>query len=210
MRTTPSTSRFGRTRTGHPGIVIALGTLALVTAFAGHAASEAPVSDQVLEFEMQLLDGRTQDLAEYRGKVVLLVNVASRCGLTPQYAGLQSLYERKKDQGFVVLGFPANDFAQQEPGTDEEIAKFCRMNYGVTFPVFSKIHVRGPDIHPLYDRLTSQPDPVGGPVAWNFQKYLVNREGRVVERFAPSKSPESTELVALIEKLLAESPGGAR
>lgn len=131
------------------------------------------------------------------------MNVASRCGLTPQYTGLQSLYERYGGKGLQILGFPANDFMGQEPGTDEEIAQFCDMNYGVTFPVFSKISVKGDDMHPLYAELTSMPEPIGGEVLWNFQKYLVDREGNVVAKFGPRTEPDDAELVAKIEELLA-------
>jgi glutathione peroxidase len=153
---------------------------------------------------MKRLSGAPEDLASYRGQVVLIVNTASRCGYTPQYAKLQSLYERYADRGFVVLGFPSNDFGGQEPGTNNQIRQFCRMNYGVTFPMFSKIRVRGEDIHPLYARLTSQPPPVGGPVQWNFQKFLIDRTGRAVERFGPAIRPDDSKLVGRIEQLLAE------
>ncbi len=157
----------------------------------------------VLDYRMKRLDGSEENLADYRGNVVLMVNVASRCGLTPQYAGLQSLYECYEGKGLQVLGFPANDFMEQEPGTDEEIAQFCDMNYGVTFPVFSKINVKGDHMHPLYAELTSMPEPIGGDVLWNFQKYLVDREGNVVAKFGPRTEPDDAELVAKIEELLA-------
>lgn len=157
----------------------------------------------MLDYRMKRLDGSEENLADYRGNVVLMVNVASRCGLTPQYTGLQSLYERYGGKGLRVLGFPANDFMGQEPGTDEEIAQFCDMNYGVTFPVFSKISVKGDDMHPLYAELTSMPEPIGGEVLWNFQKYLVDRAGNVVAKFGPRTEPDDAELVAKIEELLA-------
>jgi glutathione peroxidase len=130
------------------------------------------------------------------------VNVASRCGLTPQYTGLQSLYEKYQGQGFEILGFPANNFMGQEPGTDEEIAEFCSMNYGVTFPVFSKISVKGDDIHPLYQEITTSPEPVGGDILWNFQKYLVDREGNLVAKIGPQTTPEDPTVTSQIEALL--------
>jgi glutathione peroxidase len=133
-----------------------------------------------------------------------VVNTASRCGFTPQYADLQALYERYGEQGFSVLGFPSDDFGNQEPGSDREIRAFCRSNYGVEFPMFSKVRVRGEEVHPVYAYLTSLPDPIGGPVKWNFQKYLVDRRGKVVARYAPSVSPEHPDLVAQIEELLEE------
>ncbi|TVQ63069.1 MAG: glutathione peroxidase [Phycisphaerales bacterium] len=163
---------------------------------------------QVLDFTMNRIDGTPQDLAEFRGDVVLIVNTASRCGMTPQYRGLEDLYREKKDEGFVVLGFPANNFMGQEPGTDEDIAAFCERNYGVTFPLFSKIIVKGDDMHPLYKRLTSQPAPVGGEIQWNFDKFLVDRQGRVVARFGPRTAPTDPAFVEAVEGLLAEASVG--
>lgn len=163
----------------------------------------------MLDFTMKRLDGTEQSLTDYQGKVVMLVNVASKCGLTPQYRGLQDLYTRYQGKGFEILGFPANDFAGQEPGTEEEIGAFCEMNYGVTFPLFSKISVVGDDMHPLYQSLTSMLEPIGGEVRWNFQKYLVDREGNVVARFSPKTTPEDPELVAKVEELL-EQPAVVR
>ena len=159
----------------------------------------------MLDYTMKRLDGQDEDLKNYQGKVLLLVNVASECGLTPQYSGLQALHARYKDQGFEVLGFPANNFGAQEPGTDQQIAQFCERNYGVTFPMFSKISVKGADTHPLYRELTSLPAPIGGEVEWNFQKYLVNREGEVVARFSPPTTPSDPNLVEKIEELLQET-----
>ncbi len=178
--------------------------IALALLVAGVAAADA--GPDVLDHRMKRIDGTMQDLSDYRGQVVLIVNVASKCGLTPQYEGLERLYEQKKDQGFVVLGFPANQFAGQEPGTDAEIAEFCRATYAVKFPMFSKIVVKGEGIHPLYRELTSAPSPIGGDVAWNFQKYLVDRQGRVVARYAPRTRPEAPEIVERIDALLAGAP----
>ncbi len=185
------------------GILAALSLLVF-----GVAATGDPMStggSHVLDRTMKRLDGSEQNLADYRGQVILMVNTASKCGLTPQYDGLEALYRKYKDRGFVVLGFPANDFMGQEPGTDAQIADFCRSTYGVEFPMFSKITVKGDDMHPLYRELTSQPAPVGGAVKWNFQKYLFDRKGNVVEKFDPQVKPDDPALVKRVEELLAQS-----
>lgn len=180
-------------------------TLVASGALAAHADPIAATQETtVLDRTMKRLDGSEQNLAEYKGRVVLLVNTASKCGLTPQYEGLEALHRKYRDRGFVVLGVPANDFLGQEPGTDPQIAEFCRSTYGVEFPMFSKISVKGDSIHPLYRELTSRPPPIGGPVEWNFQKYLVDREGNVVAKFSPRTRPEATEVVEKIEELLAK------
>lgn len=153
---------------------------------------------------MTRLDGSEEDLSLYKGKVVMLVNVASKCGLTPQYKGLQALYDRYGQKGLVILGFPANDFMGQEPGTDEEIGQFCELNFGVTFPLFSKISVKGEAMHPLYREITTMPEPIGGDVLWNFQKYLLNKSGEVVKKIGPQTPPEDPEVNAAIEALLEE------
>ncbi|MEI7446991.1 MAG: glutathione peroxidase [Burkholderiales bacterium] len=154
------------------------------------------------DFDAQTLTGRPQPLSAYRGKVALIVNTASKCGLTPQYKGLQALYDRFKDRGFVVLGFPSNQFGAQEPGTNDQIAEFCEMNFGVSFPMFGKIDVNGDGAHPLYKWLKSEkPGALGiEAIKWNFSKFLVDREGNVVERYAPTTEPDA--LAADIEKLL--------
>jgi len=166
---------------------------------AGEDSGEVTGVD-ALAHEMRLIDGTPRDLGEYRGKVVLLVNVASECGLTPQYEGLQALYEAKREEGLVVLGFPANNFGGQEPGSNAEIEAFCTGNYGVTFPMFEKISVVGEGVHPLYKELGAG---LGEPT-WNFTKYVVDREGRAVQRFDPRVSPDSPELVGAIDRLLSE------
>jgi glutathione peroxidase len=153
---------------------------------------------------MKRLDGSEENLANYRGKVVMLVNVASKCGLTPQYKGLQAIYDQYHDRGFEILGFPANNFMGQEPGTNEEIAEFCELNYGVSFPLFSKISVKGEDMDPLYQEITTMPEPIGGDVLWNFQKYLVNKDGDVVRKISPRTVPEDPEVTGAIEELLAQ------
>jgi glutathione peroxidase len=152
------------------------------------------------------IDGREQTLAEYQGSVMLVVNVASKCGLTPQYEGLESLYAKYRDQGLVVLGFPCNQFAEQEPGTNDEIAAFCRSTYAVDFPMFAKVEVNGAGRHPLYRFLTSVADAQGeaGDVQWNFEKFLVSRDGTKVLRFRPLVEPLAPELVAALEGLLGE------
>jgi glutathione peroxidase len=174
------------------------------TPAAGSGGAAAAGEGFVLDYQMNRIDGAPENLASYRGQVLLLVNVASKCGLTPQYEGLEALYDRYKGRGFSVLGFPANDFAGQEPGSDPQIAEFCRSTYGVRFPMFSKITVKGEGQHPLYRELTSLPAPIGGEVQWNFQKYLVNRRGEVVAKFDPRTAPDDPALVAQLEALLAE------
>jgi len=186
--------------TGSALLAVALLALGAVT---GHADPiSAMRGNSVLDHTMKRLDGSEQNLADYKGQVVLMVNTASKCGLTPQYEGLEALYRKYKDRGFVVLGFPANDFMGQEPGTDAQIADFCRSTYGIEFPMFSKITVKGEGMHPIYRELTSQPAPIGGAVKWNFQKYLLDRNGNVVAKFEPQVTPDAPELVKKLEDLL--------
>ena len=183
------------------------------------------MSASIYEIPVEKITGEPASLGEYKGKVVLVVNVASKCGLTPQYEGLEKLYERFSGQGFVIAGFPANDFKSQEPGTNDEIQTFCSMNYGVKFPMFSKITVVGAEKHPLYKALIdAQPKAIGvnevpfrqklkgfgiegnpePEILWNFEKFLVGRDGTVVKRFAPDTVPDAPELVAAIEGELAK------
>ncbi|HKC52912.1 MAG TPA: glutathione peroxidase [Myxococcota bacterium] len=156
------------------------------------------------DFKQKTLEGKDKNLADFKGKAVLVVNVASRCGLTPQYAGLQKLQDKYAARGFEVLGFPCNQFAGQEPGTETEIAEFCERNYGVTFPMFAKIDVNGAGRAPLYQWLTSQPTQPDGPgdVMWNFGKFLLDKQGNVVARFNPRVAPDAAELTSAIEKAL--------
>lgn len=154
-------------------------------------------------FTMKTIDGKDQPLSSYKGKVLLLVNVASKCGHTPQYENLEATYRRYKDRGFVILGFPANNFGGQEPGSDAEIKEFCKTKYDVTFNLFSKISVKGEDQHPLYKYLTTE-TPFKGDVKWNFQKYLVDKKGNVVAMFPTKVKPTDEEVVQKIEALLAE------
>ena len=183
------------------------------------------MSSSVYDIPVAKIGGESASLAEFKGKVLLVVNVASKCGLTPQYEGLENLYERFRGQGLVVAGFPANDFKEQEPGTNQEIQSFCTMNYGVKFPMFSKIAVTGPQKHPLYATLiAAQPKAKGDPAGWaavlkqhnidanpapelqwNFEKFIVSRSGDVVARFAPNTAPDAPELVSAIETELAKN-----
>jgi glutathione peroxidase len=159
--------------------------------------SERPV---VLTGSMNRLDGKPQDLGEFLGDVTLVVNTASKCGLTPQFEGLQALYAGKRDRGFTVLGFPANDFMEQEPGTADEIAEFCQVNYGVEFPMFEKTTVVGDDANPLFAELAAQSEQP----EWNFAKYLIDREGRLIRKFPAPMTPEDEELTGAIEQALAD------
>jgi len=161
--------------------------------------SSAFAASSVHEFTLPSIDGAPAPLSAYKGKTVLIVNVASQCGYTPQYTGLEALYKKYKNQGFVILGFPANNFGAQEPGTNEEIKTFCTRNYSVTFPIYSKISVKGDDQAPLYKFLT---DATGGDIKWNFTKILVDGNGKVITRFEPKVTPESPELVGAVEKAL--------
>ena len=159
-----------------------------------------------IQFSVKSLDGKPVDLAkQYQGQVLLIVNVASKCGLTPQYEGLEALYGKYGDKGLRVLAFPCNQFGQQEPGTDSQIKEFCDLNYSVTFPLFSKISVKGEDIHPLYAYLTSeQTDPgYAGEISWNFTKFLLDRKGRVIDRFQPKTTPDDPLVMQRIEQALA-------
>ncbi|WP_426998079.1 glutathione peroxidase [Pseudarthrobacter sp. N5] len=153
---------------------------------------------------LTLNDGTETDFGRFKGGVVMVVNVASKCGYTPQYAGLETLYEKFQDRGFEILGVPCNQFAGQEPGSDDEIAEFCQLNFGVTFPLTVKANVRGKNQHPLYSELTKfKTGVLPGLVKWNFEKFLVNRDGDVVARFAPTVEPDSAEIIDAIEDALA-------
>ena len=158
----------------------------------------------IYDADVAALDGSPAELGDYQGKALLIVNVASQCGLTPQYAGLQELHEQYADRGFAVLGFPCNQFGAQEPGTADEIATFCETNYGVTFPMFEKIEVNGDGRHALYEQLTVFADDEGeaGDIQWNFEKFLVSADGEVVRRFRPLTAPDDPSLVEAIEEQL--------
>ena len=156
----------------------------------------------IYQFEAELLDGKNKAFSDYQGKVLLIVNTASKCGFTPQFAGLEKLYEQYKAQGFEVLGFPCNQFGGQDPGSSEEIGAFCQKNYGVNFPMFAKVDVKGPEAHILFRYLTNNSKGIlGNGIKWNFTKFLIGKDGKVLNRFAPTTKPE--DLQAEIEKALA-------
>lgn len=183
-------------------IFISAIVLVWIVVWASPAGSGGGVS--IYDFKVKDIDGKGVSLETFKGKVVLIVNVASKCGLTPQYEGLQTVYNKYKDRDFVVLGFPANNFKGQEPGTDAEIKEFCSVKFGVAFPMFSKISVLGDDMHPLYRYLTGEETNPGfsGDIRWNFDKFLFSKEGKVVARFSPKIKPESEEVINAIEKEL--------
>ena len=189
-----------------PGLAALSGLLLLTSAAVVSAQDTAKKPASVLDFHVKDIDGKDVDLAKYKGKVLLIVNTASQCGNTPQYKDLQAIYEKYKGQGFEVLAFPANEFGAQEPGDNPQIKEFCSTKYKVTFPLFSKIVVKGSGIHPLYEFLTSeQTDPkFAGDISWNFAKFLVNNKGEVIGRFAPGVNPSSEKVTGEIEKALAE------
>jgi glutathione peroxidase len=165
------------------------------------------VMTTVHDFQVKTIDGQTKALGDYAGHPLLIVNVASRCGLTPQYTALEAVYRKFKARGFQVLGFPCNDFGAQEPGTEEEIKTFCSTKYDVSFPMFAKIHVKGKEQAPLYDFLTEQQTAPDGPgdIAWNFAKFLVGSDGKVLARFAPQTAPDAPEVISAIEAATKEA-----
>jgi len=166
----------------------------------------APVTKTVYDFKMKNIDEKEVSLSEYKGKVLLIVNVASLCGNTPQYKDIEAMYEKYKDKGLVVLGFPANNFMGQEPGSDEKIKEFCTKEYHVTFPMFSKISVKGSDMHPLYKYLTSKEENgvIDAPVKWNFQKFLIGRDGHVITSIGNHTSVTDADVVKSVEAALAK------
>jgi glutathione peroxidase len=181
------------------------GSIAAVAAVAIGCATAvaAPKSNSVYNFKMKTINGKMVSLGKFKGKVLLIVNVASKCGNTPQYAGLEKLYSEKKDQGFAILGFPANQFGAQEPGTDAQIKEFCTSTYNVTFPMFSKIVVKGDGINPLYSWLIANA-PYHDDIEWNFGKFLIGRDGQVIARFNPKVKPDDPQITDAIQKALAE------
>ena len=185
--------------------------LLAVVALPGCASSNATEQESAkvskpLSFTMKSLAGKDVDLSKYQGKVVLIVNVASKCGLTPQYEQLQALHDKYAEDGLAILGFPSNQFLWQEPGTAEQIQEFCRVNYGVTFDMFAKVNVKGKDACDLYKTLTSMDtEPVGpGKISWNFEKFIIGRDGEVVARFSPRTKPNDPEVLKVIESELAK------
>jgi glutathione peroxidase len=160
-------------------------------------------NDSIFSYKMKDIDGKEVSLDKYKGKVILVVNVASKCGFTPQYEGLQNLYEKHKDDGLVILGFPANNFKGQEPGSDEDIKQFCTLNYGVEFPMFSKVSVKGDDQAELFTFLTQAQNPdFTGEIKWNFEKFLIDKEGNLIRRFRSNVKPESDEIVNAVTKAM--------
>ena len=177
-------------------IILAVFLMSIFTLF-------TPSDTSIYEFPLEDIDGNEMSLEKYKGQVLLVVNVASKCGYTPQYEGLQAIYEEYEDQGLVIVGFPANNFKGQEPGTEEDIKQFCTLNYGVTFPMTSKVSVLGEDQEPLFTYLTSQPNQdFEGEIKWNFEKFLIDREGNLVRRFRSAVKPESKELTDAIKEIL--------
>lgn len=184
-------------------ILAGLGVLVLL-AFTNvsHPTHSKDMKDSIYNFNVTTIDGQQKPMADYKGKVLLIVNVASKCGFTPQYEGLEAIYKEYKDQGFEVLGFPCNQFGSQEPGTEQDIKSFCSLTYNVSFPMFSKVDVNGDNTHPLYEYLKNEKSGVLGSKAikWNFTKFLVDKEGNVIERYASATKPES--ITEKIEALL--------
>lgn len=167
------------------------------------AASASGAADSIYEIPLKDIDKKPTTLKKFEGKALLVVNVASECGLTPQYSGLEALHEKYKDKGFAVLGFPCNQFGGQEPGTNEEIKTFCSTRYGVTFPMFDKIDVKGAKRHPLYEKLSGPKAKFPGDVGWNFGKFLIGKNGQVIARFDPSEEPDSEKIATAIKAALA-------
>jgi glutathione peroxidase len=183
-----------------------LATFAVGLMMSTASFSFADEHECALDFKAKTIDGAEVDLEDYEGKVVLVVNVASECGLTPQYKGLQSLYDQNKDKGFVILAFPCNQFGSQEPGSNTEIKEFCSSKFHVSFPMFSKVDVNGDEAAPIYKYLTSKEVPPAGKgkISWNFEKFLIGRDGKLVNRFSPKTTPSDAELVKAVEAELAK------
>ena len=192
------------------GVILAVAAVALAggaykMGFILNPSPVEPVNEKsVFDFTVRDIDGKDVKLDAYKGKLVMIVNVASKCGYTPQYEGLQALYAKNKDKGFVILGFPANNFMSQEPGTEAEIKEFCSSKYKVTFPLFAKISVKGQDQHPLYNFLTNKAtDPqFSGDISWNFNKFLIDRSGKIVARFGSKDTPEGEAITAAVAKYI--------
>lgn len=176
--------------------------LLLLMATSGPHADDKD-ANSVYQFELKNIDGEKVSLSAYEGKVLLIVNTASECGYTPQYEGLQALYEEYSDRGLVILGFPANNFGGQEPGTNEQIKQFCSVNFDVTFPMFEKISVKGNNIEPLFTYLTTEDNPdFTGDIKWNFEKFLIDREGKLIRRFRSETEPRSDDILTAIREAL--------
>jgi len=193
------------TLTGDPGrgIVISMKALLLLAAVSSLQMVSLYAADSIYDIPLKDIDGKDTSLKPCQGKVLLIVNVASKCGYTPQYAALEALYQKDQSRGLVVLGFPCNQFRAQEPGSDAEIKQFCASKYNVTFPLFDKIEVNGPNRHPLYEMLAGKGSPVPGDIGWNFTKFLISRDGKILKRFESKVKPDSPEVTAAIEEALA-------
>jgi glutathione peroxidase len=178
-------------------ILILLAAILIFQVISAYAA------ESIYDISLKDIDGKNISLKPYQGKVLLIVNVASKCGFTPQYTALEALYQKYKDRGLVVFGFPCNQFAHQEPGTDVEIKQFCSSKYNVTFPMFDKIEVNGANRHPLYVLLAGKESPFAGNIGWNFTKFLVGRDGKILKRFESKVKPDSPEVIQAIESALA-------
>jgi glutathione peroxidase len=176
---------------------------AILLAFALVQIVASAQTNLLYDIPLKDIDGKPTSLAAYKGKVLLLVNVASKCGNTPQYTALEAMQKKYEAQGFTILGFPCNDFAGQEPGTPEQIKEFCSSTYNVTFPLFEKLHVKGPDQHPLYAALTGPTSPLPGPIDWNFAKFLISRDGKIITRFKAGVKPDTKEIVSAVETAIA-------
>jgi glutathione peroxidase len=180
-----------------------MNTTILIAAVLSLGIVSARAADSIYDIPLKDIDGKSTSLKPYQGKVVLVVNVASKCGYTPQYTALEALSRKYKDQGLTVLGFPCNQFGGQEPGTAEEIKQFCSSKYDVTFPLFEKIEVNGANRHPLYTMLAGKDSPVAGDIKWNFTKFLIGRDGKILKRFESPVKPDSAEVIQAIESALA-------
>ncbi len=178
-------------------------TISILGAVLTAQAALADGNSSLYGIPLKDINDQPTSLKAYQGKVLLVVNVASQCGLTPQYKALEAVHRKYKDKGFTVLGFPCNDFGAQEPGTHEEIKAFCSKNYDVTFPLFAKLHVKGSDRHPLYTALTGKDSPYPGDIKWNFGKFLVGKDGAIIKRFEPQTKPDAPEVIEAIEAALA-------
>lgn len=185
-------------------MILSFFTSVFMNMFFSPDVKSVSTAKSVYEFELPDIDGKKISLASYKGKVLLVVNVASKCGYTPQYEALQRVYELYKSKGFIILGFPANNFLGQEPGTNEEIKTFCSSKYAVSFPMFSKISVKGGDIHPLYNFLTTSNEKWKGDVKWNFTKFLIAKDGTIIQRFESKEKPDSEAVIRAIEVALQQ------
>ena len=177
--------------------------IALLSALLVAQVVSAETTSSLYDIPLKDINGKPTSLKSYQGKTILVVNVASKCGLTPQYSALEALHKKYQSKGLVVLGFPCNDFNGQEPGSNTEIQQFCSSKYDVTFPLFDKLHVKGPEQHPLYAALTGEKSPFPGDVKWNFGKFLISRDGKIVKRFEPKTTPDSAEVTEAVEAAIA-------